>query len=49
MARLKRASLIAIILTRGLIRITRRRKKYRPELHYMRGPGPATKARLLKH
>ncbi|GEM_PF-7009828 len=49
MAKLKRPTLIAIIVIRGLARFVRRQhRRYRPERHYMRGPGPATKARLFQ-
>lgn len=38
--------MIALRFVRNVVR-TLSPDSYKPELHYMRGPGPATKARLL--
>ncbi len=47
MAKLKRPTMIFLVIVRDLWRSFFRRLNhpYKPELHYMRGPGPAYRAR----
>lgn len=48
MAKLRRITMIFLVAVRDMWRLTASpHKRYRPELHYMRGPGPKWKAKHL--
>lgn len=45
MAKLKRPTMVVLAIIRNTVRALLSRDNYRPELHYMRGPGPKWRAR----